>query len=315
METNFIQCADAFKFSESIPDESIDLVLANPPSWGSKANTEDSHELGQERSLEDYLQKLWRMMYDLIRITKSTGHIVININDKQENYGWLLIPYRFAMEIADEDCRLLNIINWVKKNNIQRQYKNKLLPSVEPFFHFIKSNDYYYNIQAYQRKRSEPGCLKRPNSNIGQKYFPMIKLSSLTDEQKSLAESELKVAIDEVKEGKIQSFRMKIKGIHAIGTHRMYKKGFTLLKYSGNTAIKRDVIESSVEFIKGVNQSIFPEKLVRELLYLLTQPNDIIFDPFCGFGTTCLVAKKMNRRYIGIDLNESYVKKAKERLD
>lgn len=42
---------------------------------------------------------------------------------------------------------------------------------------------------------------------------------------------------------------------------------------------------------------------------------DIIFDPCCGSGSHCLVAKENNRQYIGIELNAEWHKIAKERAD
>jgi len=42
--------------------------------------------------------------------------------------------------------------------------------------------------------------------------------------------------------------------------------------------------------------------------------NDIILDPCCGSGTTCVAAKMLGRRYIGIDISEEYCKIAEERL-
>jgi len=41
----------------------------------------------------------------------------------------------------------------------------------------------------------------------------------------------------------------------------------------------------------------------------------IVLDPFCGSGTTCLVAKKLKRRWIGIDINPEYCKMARKRLN
>lgn len=43
---------------------------------------------------------------------------------------------------------------------------------------------------------------------------------------------------------------------------------------------------------------MFPEKLVETILEHFTEPNDIIYDPFLGMGTTAVVAKKMERQYI-----------------
>ena len=41
---------------------------------------------------------------------------------------------------------------------------------------------------------------------------------------------------------------------------------------------------------------------------------DLVLDPFCGSGTTCLAAKNLNRKYLGIEINEDYVQLSKERL-
>ena len=45
-----------------------------------------------------------------------------------------------------------------------------------------------------------------------------------------------------------------------------------------------------------------------------TQPGDIILDPFCGSGTTCVAAKKLGRKYIGIDIEQKYVDIARTRI-
>ena len=43
-------------------------------------------------------------------------------------------------------------------------------------------------------------------------------------------------------------------------------------------------------------------------------PGDIILDPFCGSGTTCVAAKKLGRKYIGIEIDPVYAEKARARL-
>jgi len=47
---------------------------------------------------------------------------------------------------------------------------------------------------------------------------------------------------------------------------------------------------------------------------MCSNEGDIVFDPFVGIGTTARVAKKMNRKYIGVDINENYINEAKTKL-
>ena len=60
--------------------------------------------------------------------------------------------------------------------------------------------------------------------------------------------------------------------------------------------------------------AMFPEELADRVIKLFSFRGDIVLDPFNGVGTTCVVAKKNGRKYIGIDISEEYCKKAEERL-
>lgn len=60
--------------------------------------------------------------------------------------------------------------------------------------------------------------------------------------------------------------------------------------------------------------AIFPEQLAIDHIKSWSNKDDLILDPMCGSGTTCVAAKQLNRRYIGIDISEEYCKIAEERL-
>lgn len=60
--------------------------------------------------------------------------------------------------------------------------------------------------------------------------------------------------------------------------------------------------------------AMFPEKLVERALKLFSYEGDVILDPFNGVGTTCVVAKRFNRKYIGIDVSQKYCNVAKKRV-
>ena len=58
----------------------------------------------------------------------------------------------------------------------------------------------------------------------------------------------------------------------------------------------------------------FPEELPHRLIHLYTFAGDVVLDPFCGSGTTCLSALKSGQHYIGYDIEEEYVELANERI-
>jgi len=66
---------------------------------------------------------------------------------------------------------------------------------------------------------------------------------------------------------------------------------------------------------KNRDENELPESIMMRLVEMLTNKNEIILDPFMGSGTTGVACKKLNRRFIGIDYVNEYVKIAKQRIE
>ena len=60
--------------------------------------------------------------------------------------------------------------------------------------------------------------------------------------------------------------------------------------------------------------AMFPENLARDHILSWSNPGDLVFDPMCGAGTTCKMAKVTGRRWLGVDISEKYVAIAKRRI-
>ena len=58
----------------------------------------------------------------------------------------------------------------------------------------------------------------------------------------------------------------------------------------------------------------FPEELPRRLIELYSFKGDVVLDPFCGSGTTCLAALKTGRKYVGYEIESEYVGLAERRV-
>lgn len=59
----------------------------------------------------------------------------------------------------------------------------------------------------------------------------------------------------------------------------------------------------------------FPEELPRRLIELYSFKGDVVLDPFCGSGSTCLAARSAERHYVGYEIEERYIELARSRLD
>lgn len=57
-----------------------------------------------------------------------------------------------------------------------------------------------------------------------------------------------------------------------------------------------------------------PIKLMKKLVDAFSKPGEMVMDPYCGTGTTCLAAHLLDRKYLGIDIKEKFVKAARERI-
>ncbi len=57
-----------------------------------------------------------------------------------------------------------------------------------------------------------------------------------------------------------------------------------------------------------------PDKLMERIIKLATRPGDVVFDPFCGAGTTAIAAMKLGRKFVVIDVDEKYVEITKRKL-
>ncbi len=66
--------------------------------------------------------------------------------------------------------------------------------------------------------------------------------------------------------------------------------------------------------VSSEHGAVFPEELVSTILDNFTNEGDVIYDPFMGTGSTAVVCKKLNRKYIGSEISKEYLKVINERL-
>ena len=79
------------------------------------------------------------------------------------------------------------------------------------------------------------------------------------------------------------------------------------------TKVRKDVWTINTSTYKGAHFAVFPMDIPELCIKAGSREGDIVLDPFMGSGTTAVVAKRLSRRWIGIELNPEYASIIKER--
>lgn len=320
----FIQ-GDSTEVLSQLPSESIDCCMTSPPYWSKRLYS--GKGIGLEENYKEYIGRLAEIFLRLKRVLKSSGSFWLNIGDTYNNKKLLGIPWRIAFELTDRQGWILrNDVIWNKVKGGLDNTKDRLGNVHEYVFHFVKQEKgYYYNADAI---RSEPGKSTVRNGTVisatgvsGVRYKRQIELSTaLSEEEKKNACQALEEILNEMREGILSDFRMIIRkqqrtthsdSIKVSGRAKeLEQKGFYFLKYHPNGSKPRDVWDIMPEDTQKRKEHYapYPEDLCK-IPILATCPKDgIVIDPFSGTGTTMLTAMNFNRKSVGIDISEEYIK-------
>jgi DNA modification methylase len=113
-------------------------------------------------------------------------------------------------------------------------------------------------------------------------------------------------------------------GLELTGTtYKNYSKGQQKREKMANPVKKQKIKGNIWEYVVGKraedqtakgHPAPFPCALARDHVNSWTHEGDLVLDPMCGSGTTCLAAKELDRHYIGIDISPEYCDLALERI-
>ncbi|MEW6181504.1 MAG: site-specific DNA-methyltransferase [Chloroflexota bacterium] len=322
---------DALHVLKELPDSSVDMAMTSPPYWSQREY--ENGGIGLERNYHEYIERLLVIFQELWRVLKPSGSFWLNVGDAYSQKRLLAIPWRIAIAMIDQQGWILrNHVVWHKVKGGPDNAKDKLRNVWEPLFHFVKQpKGYYYNIDAVRlnpRKASikDDGTVISATGVRGVRYRRQIELSTtLTEKEKQEALQALDKMLEAVAEGKIADFRMIIRGQQRV-THsdsesvsgrakELNKKGFYFLKYHPRGAKPSDVWDIIPEDTqkRTLHFAPYPEELCRIPILVSCPSGGIVLDPFCGTGTTNLVASKLGRKSVGIDISQKYLIIAQER--
>jgi site-specific DNA-methyltransferase (adenine-specific) len=262
---------DAQAMLAALPDGEIDCVITSPPYYKQRDYRGATEQLGQEASPAEYVARLVAIMGECRRVLKDSGTLWLNIGDKYDDGRQLGMPWRVALAMIDDGWLLRSDIIWHKPNAMPSSVKNRPTVDHEYLFFFTKSKDYYYNADAIR----EPHVTFGENSKMrgGRNHFG--KRGGTPEQGKNSGDSNLH-------DGRWDQ------AFHPLGRN------------------KRSVWSIPLGKFRDVHFAVFPETLVETCILAGCPEEGLVLDPFCGSGTTLLVAQKLGRRWMGIDCVAEY---------
>ena len=240
---NKIICGDSLEVMKDIPDESINLIFADPP-----FNIGKEYD-GMEDKRSDYYEwsEQWiNLCFDKLQ---KTGSIYVMLIPKHLEKFYPILGSRGVF---------VNEIHW--RNVSAVHSKRGFWNSYQPILFYGKTKDYYFDTYAETKHDMERW-----------------------------------VEWDSGPKGQLHDYWTDIPFV-----------------FSGSIHHKEAILELGTN--RKMHPCQMPEKLATRIIRFSSSKNDIVLDPFVGSGVTAVVAKKLGRRYIGIDTSMKYCKMTNQRL-
>ncbi len=313
---------NALQILKTLNSESIDCVVTSPPYWALRDYGVEG-QLGLEPTFQEYIIKLCNIFDEVKRVLKKSGTCWVNMGDsfgsgkgekgiitkaiekKKPVEGFqkclLQIPARFSIEMCNRSWILRNTLIWHKPNCMPSSVRDRFTVDFEYVFFFVKNKKYWF------KKQFEP--YDQPINKVG--VNKKLKTKALNTFQNKPTYNDFRKWYEtEIISSKF-TFNRSRKGQGEGNSLAIY---YAIFGRNDQGRNKRCVWKITTKPFKEAHFAVFPETLVETPIKAGCPMGGIVLDPFCGSGTTCVVAKKLNRNYVGIELNPEYIKMAEKRI-
>ncbi len=155
-----LMLGDVEKCLKNIPDETISCIVTSPPYWNLR-DYENDGQIGQEKTADEYIEKIVNISKEFLRILKKDGALFLNIGDTYVDKGLQMIPQRIAAKMISEinisqnnkkiGWLLRNQIIWFKPDHMPSPVKCRFTNTYEVIYFFSRNDwekDLFFNIDA-----------------------------------------------------------------------------------------------------------------------------------------------------------------------
>jgi DNA modification methylase len=336
IETNTIHTGDCFDVLNELPESSVHMCMTSPPYYGLR---DYSHEdqIGLEETLDEYIARLLRVGDALRRVLRDDGSWWLNLGDSYgDNKQKMLVPHRVAIALQDSGWVVRNDVTWVKPNPMPQSVKDRLNTTTEQIFHLTPAPDYWYDLDAIREPHTSRDDYRNPGEKrnradendakgttnhelgINDQHFAGKNPGDVFEvTTKPFPDAHFAVYPAELVEKPIKAscpptvcaecgapYEREVE--REPGEYDYSDRSEQMNGNRARTQSSGTQLEPATAEFKGWTQTCDCDTDATE--------SGICLDPFAGAGTTCLKAKELGRRFVGIELNPEYADMARARI-
>lgn len=314
---NVVLAGDARQRLAELPAASVDCVVTSPPYLGLRDYGNPSGEIGRETNVDSYVEGLLAACREVARVLKPSGSFWLNLRDVYSRKAvagappksLLLGPERLLFALMRDGWLVRNRIVWAKRNSVPESVRDRLSVTHEDLFLLTRQPTYFFDLDA----------IRVPHTSR-----PERRRSQGTP-----------AAVSPYSTGHRGILRMQAAGRvgHVNGKNPGTVWQFPTSAYRGahfatfpESLIERPILAACPERLCGECGRPWSGQYSRrgsKLLRLAYHPAcdckaaatpGVVLDPFFGSGTVGLVAQRLGRDWLGVELSPAYRDLARQRL-
>jgi len=312
-----------------LPDESVHCVVTSPPYFGLR-DYGHTGQIGLEESPQEFIDELVSVFREVRRVLRADGTAWVNMGDSYASGGrrtrdpgqskihpaydefadglrpadppgvkpkdLLGVPWMLAFALRADGWYLRQDIIWHKPNPMPESVRDRCTKSHEYVFLLAKSERYYYDIDSIM----EPATVGDHPRNITGPILSAVPGASPHAGMRKSGNKERKPA--------------SARGVPVDTNGSTNGAVAGPVPWEGFERNKRSVWSVTTQPFKEAHFATFPPALIEPCILAGCPVGGTVLDPFGGAGTTGLVADRLQRDAILIELNPEYADMAERRI-
>lgn len=286
---------------KALADESVHCIVSSPPYFGLR-DYGVAGQIGLEQTPAEFVSVMVAVFREARRVLRSDGTLWLNLGDSYASKNLIGIPWQVAFALQADGWWLRDAIVWAKPNCMPGSQEDRCTSSYEMVFQMSKSESYWSDFDAIKTPPRESTLVRTAQDTQAQAGGHRANGGAKTN-------------------GAMKAVGGNAKRTDKQRGHSRRHAGFNDRwdAMERQEQQSRPAMMRNVWFVPPANFSeahfaVMPDEVARRCILAGCPPRGVVLDPFGGAGTTGLVADRLGRDAILIELNPQNVTIARDRI-